>query len=188
MASAKKGLKISAALKKRAAKIKVVLMDVDGTITDGSVSLLSQPDGSALELKTFDAHDGQGISLARTAGLRMGVITGRESAALRRRMQELSVEFVYERQPHKIAAYEEVLKKAGVAEDEVAFLGDDLPDLTVMRRVGLAVAVGNAAPEVQDAAHYTTIRNGGKGAARELVELILKSKGTWDEMIDKARA
>jgi 3-deoxy-D-manno-octulosonate 8-phosphate phosphatase (KDO 8-P phosphatase) len=106
VASAKKGLKISAALKKRAAKIKVVLMDVDGTITDGSVSLLSQPDGSALELKTFDAHDGQGISLARTAGLRMGVITGRESAALRRRMQELSVEFVYERQPHKIAAYE----------------------------------------------------------------------------------
>jgi len=188
VASVKKRLRISAALKKRAAKIKVVLMDVDGTITDGSVSLLSQPDGSALELKTFDAHDGQGISLARTAGLRMGVITGRESAALRRRMQELSVEFVYERQPHKIAAYEEVLKKAGVAEDEVAFLGDDLPDLTVMRRVGLAVAVGNAAPEVQDAAHYTTIRNGGKGAARELVELILKSKGTWDEMIDKARA
>jgi 3-deoxy-D-manno-octulosonate 8-phosphate phosphatase (KDO 8-P phosphatase) len=188
VASAKKGLKISAALKKRAAKIKVVLMDVDGTITDGSVSLLSQPDGSALEMKTFDAHDGQGISLARTAGLRMGVITGRESAALRRRMQELSVEFVYEKQPHKIAAYEEVLKKAGVAEDEVAFLGDDLPDLTVMRRVGLAVAVGNAAPEVKDAAHYTTIRNGGKGAARELVELILKSKDTWDEMIDKARA
>jgi 3-deoxy-D-manno-octulosonate 8-phosphate phosphatase, YrbI family len=188
VASVNKGLKISAALKKRAAKIKVVLMDVDGTITDGSVSLLSQPDGSALEIKTFDAHDGQGISLARTAGLRMGVITGRESAALRRRMQELSVEFVYEKQPHKIAAYEEVLKKAGVGEDEVAFLGDDLPDLTVMRRVGLAVAVGNAALEVKDAAHYTTIRNGGKGAARELIELILKSKGTWDEMIDKARA
>jgi 3-deoxy-D-manno-octulosonate 8-phosphate phosphatase (KDO 8-P phosphatase) len=180
--------KISAALKKRAAKIKVVLMDVDGTITDGSVTLLSQPDGSALEIKTFDAHDGQGISLARTAGLRMGVITGRESAALRRRMKELNVEFVYEKQAHKIAAYEEVLKMAGVTEDEVAFLGDDLPDLTVMRRVGLAVAVGNAAPEVKQIAHYTTERNGGKGAARELVELILKCKGAWDEMIDQARA
>jgi 3-deoxy-D-manno-octulosonate 8-phosphate phosphatase (KDO 8-P phosphatase) len=188
VAGAKKGLKVSASLKKRAAKIKVVLMDVDGTITDGSVTLLSQPDGSALEIKTFDAHDGQGISLARTAGLRMGVITGRESAALRRRMKELNVEFVYEKQPHKIAAYEEILQKAAVGEDEVAYLGDDLPDLTVMRRVGLAVAVGNAAPEVKDAAHYTTVRNGGKGAARELVELILKSKGTWDEMIDKARA
>jgi 3-deoxy-D-manno-octulosonate 8-phosphate phosphatase (KDO 8-P phosphatase) len=155
--------KISPALKKRAAKIKVMLMDVDGTITDGSVSLLSQPDGS-------------------------GVITGRESAALRRRMNELNVEFVYEKQAQKIPAYEEILKKAGVREEEVAYLGDDLPDLTVMRRVGLAVAVGNAAPEVKQAAHYTTVRNGGKGAARELVELILKSKGIWDEMIDKARA
>jgi len=180
--------RISPALKKRAAKIKVVLMDVDGTVTDGSVTLLSQSDGSALEIKTFDAHDGQGMSLARTAGLRMGVITGRESAALRRRMKELNVEFVYEKQPHKIAAYEDVLKKAGVNEDEVAYLGDDLPDLTVMRRVGLAVAVGNAAPEVKRSAHYTTVRHGGKGAARELVELILKCKGIWDEMIDKARA
>lgn len=187
MPGAKK-MKISPTLKKRAAKIKVVLMDVDGTITDGSVTLLSQPDGSALEIKTFDAHDGQGISLGRTAGLRMGVITGRESAALRRRMKELSVEFIYEKQAHKIAAYEEILQKAEVNEDEVAFLGDDLPDLTVMRRVGLAVAVGNAAPEVKQIAHYTTARNGGKGAARELVELILKSKGSWEEMIDKARA
>ena len=83
---------------------------------------------------------------------------------------------------------EEILQKAKVREDEVAFLGDDLPDLTVMRRVGLAVAVANAAPEVKRAAHYITARNGGKGAARELVELILKSKGTWEEMIDRARA
>src|SRR5215467_6606999 len=180
--------RIAPSLVRRAKQIQIVLMDVDGTITDGSVTLLSQPDGSALEIKTFDAHDGQGLSVGRTAGLRMGVITGRESAALRRRMKELNVEFVYEKQPHKIAAYEEVLEKAAVSEDEVAFLGDDLPDLTVMKRVGLAVAVGNAAPEVKQAAHYTTVRNGGKGAARELVEPILKSKGTWEEMIDKARA
>ena len=188
MVSATKVTNISPALKRRAAKIKVVLMDVDGTLTDGSVTLLSEPDGSALEIKTFDAHDGQGLSLAHTAGLRTGVITGRESAALRRRMKELSVEFVYEKQPHKIPAYEEILQKARVAEDEVAYLGDDLPDLTVMRRVGLAVAVGNATLEVRRVAHYTTIRNGGKGAARELVELILKSKGIWDKMIEQARA
>ena len=136
--------KISPDLTERAAKIKVVLMDVDGTITDGSVTLLSQPDGSAIEIKTFDAHDGQGMTLGRTAGLRMGVITGRESAALRRRMKEMGVEFVYEKQPQKIPAYEEILKKAGVEEAEVAYLGDDLPDLTVMKRVGLAVAVGDA--------------------------------------------
>jgi len=180
--------KISPALAKRAKQIKVFLMDVDGTITTGAVTLLSQPDGSALEIKTFDAHDGQGLSLAHTAGLRTGVITGRESAATRRRARELNIEFVYEKQPHKIAAYEEILKKTGAAESEVAYLGDDLPDLTVMRRVGLAVAVGDAAIEVKQAAHYITKAIGGKGAARETVELILKSKGMWEQMIDKARA
>jgi 3-deoxy-D-manno-octulosonate 8-phosphate phosphatase (KDO 8-P phosphatase) len=180
--------KIPAKLAARAKQIKIFLMDVDGTITDGSVTLLSTADGSALEIKTFDAHDGQGLSLARIAGLRTGVITGRESAALRRRAKELGIEFVYEKQPHKIAAFEEILKKAGVTEAEVAYLGDDLPDITVMRRVGLAVAVGDAVPEVKKIAHHTTKAIGGKGAARETVELILKSKGIWDEMIDKARA
>lgn len=180
--------KVSASVRKRAAQIKVMLMDVDGTITDGSVTLLSQPDGSALEIKTFDAHDGQGMTLAHTAGLQLGVITGRESAALRRRMKEMRVVYVYEKQPNKIAAFEEILAKSGVKESEVAYLGDDLPDLPVMRRVGLAAAVGNAALEVKLAAHYTTKALGGKGAARELIELILKSKGIWDEMIDKARA
>ena len=108
---AKGMIKIPAGLAKRAKQIKVLLMDVDGTITDGSVTLLSQPDGSALEIKTFDAHDGQGLTLAHTAGLRTGVITGRDSAALRRRCQELKIEFVYEKQPTKFAAYEEILRK-----------------------------------------------------------------------------
>ena len=180
--------RVSASVVKRAKQIKVLLMDVDGTITAGAVTLLSQPDGTALEIKTFDAHDGQGLSLARTAGIRTGVITGRESPALRRRARELDVEFVYEKQPHKIAAYEEILKKTGVPESAVAFLGDDLPDLPVMRRVGLAAAVGDAALEVKLAAHFVTKAIGGKGAARELVELILKSKGVWDAMIEKARA
>ncbi len=180
--------KIPAIVAKRAKHIKIVLMDVDGTITSGGVTLLSQPDGSALEIKTFDAHDGQGMTLARTAGLRTGVITGRESAALRRRAREMGIEFVYEKQPHKIAALEEILKKAGVTESEVAFLGDDLPDIPIMKRCGLAVAVGDAMPEVKRAAHFVTKAIGGKGAARELIEVILKSKGIWEEMIDKARA
>ena len=179
---------IPPALAKRAKQIKVLLMDVDGTITNGGVTLLSMPDGSAMEIKTFDAHDGQGMTLARTAGIRTGVITGRESAALRRRCKEMGIEFVYEKQPQKIPAYEEILRKAGVADSAVAYLGDDLPDLTVMRRVGLAVAVGDAAAEVKKAAHYTTKAVGGRGALRELVELILKSQGIWEEMIDKARA
>jgi 3-deoxy-D-manno-octulosonate 8-phosphate phosphatase (KDO 8-P phosphatase) len=180
--------RIRAGVLKRAKQIKVVLMDVDGTITDGSVTLLSQPDGSAIEIKTFSAHDGQGMTLARTAGLQLGVITGRESAALRRRMKEMGVAFVYEKQSNKIPAYEEILGKAGVTEAQVAYLGDDLPDLPLLRRVGLAVAVGDAALEVKLAAHYVTKAKGGKGAARELIELILKSQGVWEEMIDKARA
>jgi 3-deoxy-D-manno-octulosonate 8-phosphate phosphatase (KDO 8-P phosphatase) len=179
---------ISAQVAKRARQIAIFLMDVDGTITDGGVTLLSLPDGTAQEIKTFDAHDGQGLSLAHTAGIRTGVITGRGSPALRRRAKELSIEFVYEKQPHKIAAYEEILKKTGASESMVAYLGDDLPDITVMRRVGLAVAVGDAAPEVKRVAHHVTKAIGGKGAAREVVELILKSKGIWKEMIDKARA
>jgi 3-deoxy-D-manno-octulosonate 8-phosphate phosphatase (KDO 8-P phosphatase) len=184
----KSGSKISSAVRKRAKQIQVLLMDVDGTITPRIVALLSQPDGTALELKLFDAHDGQGISLAHTAGIRTGVITGRESAAMRARARELQIEFVYEKQPTKMAAYEEILKKTGVPESAVAYLGDDLPDIPLMQRVGLAVAVGDAALEVKLAAHFVTKAIGGRGAARELVELILKSKGIWEEMIDKARA
>ena len=163
-------------------------MDVDGTMTDGSVTLLSQPDGTALEIKTFDAHDGQGLTLAHTAGIRTGCITGRESAALLRRAREMKMEFIYMGRPLKIPAYEEILQKACVSESAVAYVGDDLPDLPLMRRVGLAIAVGDAVPEVKKAAHYTTRAHAGHGAIREAVELILKSKGIWEEMIDKARA
>jgi 3-deoxy-D-manno-octulosonate 8-phosphate phosphatase (KDO 8-P phosphatase) len=180
--------KVSASLKKRAAQIQILLMDVDGTMTDGSVTLLSQPDGTALEIKSFDAHDGQGLTLAHTAGLRTGCITGRESPALLRRAHEMKMEFIYQKQPTKIPALEEILIKTGVPESAVAFVGDDLPDLPVMRRVGLAIAVGDAVLEVKRAAHYVTKANAGRGAIREAIELILKSKGLWDEMIDKALA
>ena len=180
--------KISAALKKRSAKISLLLMDVDGTMTDGGVTLLSQADGSALEIKTFDAHDGQGLTLARTAGLRTGCITGRESSALLRRAHEMKMDFVYMKQPVKMPAYEEILQKAGVSDSAVAYIGDDLPDIPLMRRAGLAVAVGDAVPEVKQAAHYTTKALAGHGAIREAVELVLKSKGMWAAMIDKARA
>jgi 3-deoxy-D-manno-octulosonate 8-phosphate phosphatase (KDO 8-P phosphatase) len=183
-----RSLKISPKLKKRAAQIQVLLMDVDGTMTDGGVTLLSQADGSALEIKTFDAHDGQGLTLAQTAGIRTGCITGRESAALLRRAHEMKMEFIYMKQPVKTPAYEEILKKTGVPESAVAFVGDDLPDLPLLRRVGLAVAVGDAVPEVKKAAHFTTRAVAGRGAIREAIELILKSKGIWEEMIDKARA
>ena len=180
--------KISPALKQRAARTQLLLMDVDGTMTDGGVTLLSQNDGTALEIKTFDAHDGQGLTLAQTAGLRTGCITGRESSALLRRAREMKMEFVYMKQPLKMPAYEEILRQAGVSDSAVAFIGDDLPDIPLLRRAGLGVAVGDAVPEVKQAAHYITRALGGQGAVRETVELILKSKGIWAELIDKARA
>jgi 3-deoxy-D-manno-octulosonate 8-phosphate phosphatase (KDO 8-P phosphatase) len=180
--------KISRALKKRAAQIELLLMDVDGTMTDGGVILLSQTEDVALEIKTFDAHDGQGLTLAHTAGLRTGCITGRQSSALLRRAHEMNMEFIYMKQALKMPAYEEIVRKAAVSDSVVAYVGDDLPDLPVMRRVGLAVAVGDAVPEVKKTAHYTTKALAGHGAIRETVELILKSKGIWDSMIEKARA
>jgi 3-deoxy-D-manno-octulosonate 8-phosphate phosphatase (KDO 8-P phosphatase) len=180
--------KISGALKKRAARIELLLMDVDGTMTDGGVILLSQTEKIALEIKTFDAHDGQGLTLAHTAGLRTGCITGRQSSALLRRAREMNMEFIYMKQALKMPAYEEIVRKAAVSDAVVAYMGDDLPDLPVMRRVGLAVAVGNAVREVKETAHYTTKALAGHGAIREAVELILKSKGIWDSIIDKARA
>lgn len=180
--------KITPALKKRAAQIELILMDVDGTMTNGGVTLLSQADGTAVEIKTFDAHDGQGLTLAQTAGLRTGCITGRESAALLRRAHEMKMEFIYMKQPLKMPAYEDIVQKTGVPDSAVAYIGDDLPDLPLMCRVGLAVAVGDAVPEVKKASHYTTRAFGGNGAVREAIELILKSKGIWKEMIDKARA
>jgi 3-deoxy-D-manno-octulosonate 8-phosphate phosphatase (KDO 8-P phosphatase) len=181
-------LKASVSLKKRAAAIKVLLMDVDGTMTAGGVTLLSQTEEIALEIKTFDAHDGQGLTLAHTAGLRTGCITGRQSSALLRRAREMNMEFIYMKQALKMPAYEEILKKTGVLDSAIAYVGDDLPDLPIMRRAGLAVAVGNAVPEVKGVAHYTTKALAGHGAIRETVELILRSKGIWEEMIDKARA
>jgi 3-deoxy-D-manno-octulosonate 8-phosphate phosphatase (KDO 8-P phosphatase) len=180
--------KISPAVRKRASQIKLLLMDVDGTMTDGSVTLLSQTDGTALEIKTFDAHDGQGLTLARSAGVITGCITGRESAALLRRAHEMNMEFIYMKQPVKLPAYEEILRKAGVSDSGVAYIGDDLPDLPLMQRAGLAIAVGNAVPEVKRAAHYTTKALAGRGAVREAVELILKSQGIWEATIGKARA
>jgi 3-deoxy-D-manno-octulosonate 8-phosphate phosphatase (KDO 8-P phosphatase) len=180
--------RISPALKRRAKQIELLLMDVDGTMTDGSVTLLSQSDGTALEIKTFDAHDGQGLTLAHTAGLRTGCITGRESAALLRRAKEMRMEFIYMKQPFKMPAYEEILRKAGVPDSAVAYIGDDLPDIPLLRRAGLGIAVGNAVPEVKQAAHYTTEALPGHGAVREAVELILRSKNIWEAMIDKARA
>ena len=168
----------------RARKIKLFLMDVDGTITDGSVNLISLPDnGGVAEMKAFNSQDGAGMKLAHIMGIRTGFITGRKSPAVSQRAHELSVEFVYLGQETKTAAFEDCLQKAGVREEEVAYMGDDLPDIPVAKRAGLAVAVANAAPELKAVCHYVTNARGGQGTGREMVELILKAQGRWEEAV-----
>jgi 3-deoxy-D-manno-octulosonate 8-phosphate phosphatase (KDO 8-P phosphatase) len=178
----------------RARKIKLFLMDVDGTLTDGGVCLIStvSTDASAnpevSEMKVFNAQDGQGLSLAHTMGIQTGFITGRSSPAVARRAKELKVTYVYLGQARKTQAYEECMQKAGVTEDEVAYLGDDLPDIPLAQRSGLAVCVADGAPELAAICHFTTRRPGGRGAAREVVELILKAQGRWEEAVPRALA
>ena len=173
---------------RRARKIRVLLMDVDGTMTTGVVCLQSFPDGSVAEMKVFNAHDGAGIKLAGLMGIRTGLITGRDSTATARRARESSMEFVVQGQPKKLESYKAILSRAGVTDDEVAYVGDDLPDLPILERAGLAVAVGDAVVEVKRAAHYITTVDGGKGAIREVVELILKSQGRWKKAVPQAVA
>jgi 3-deoxy-D-manno-octulosonate 8-phosphate phosphatase (KDO 8-P phosphatase) len=178
----------------RARKIKLFLMDVDGTLTDGGVCLISSlsvnlaTPALVTEMKVFNAQDGQGLSLAHTMGIQTGFITGRHSPAVSQRAKELKVTFVYLGQAKKMQAYEECMAKAGVIEDEVAYLGDDLPDIPLAQRSGLAVCVADGAPELKAVCHYTTIRNGGRGAAREVIELILKAQGRWEEAVPQALA
>jgi 3-deoxy-D-manno-octulosonate 8-phosphate phosphatase (KDO 8-P phosphatase) len=173
---------------RRARKIRVLLMDVDGTLTPGYVCLQTFPDSSVAEMKMFNAHDGAGVKLASIMGLRTGLITGRDSPANARRAREMGMEFVIQGQPRKLESYKAILTRAGVTDDEVAYIGDDLPDLPLLGRAGLAVAVADAVVEVKRVAHYITTLRGGEGAVREVVELILKAQGKWKKAIPQAIA
>ena len=188
MAQQRNGKKAAPAVVARAKKIRVLLMDVDGVLTDGRIWLLSRRDGTASEIKGFSAYDGAGLKLARAAGLRTGWITGRESTAVSQRARECEVEFVYQRRATKMGSLEEILQITGTGVSEVAYIGDDLPDVPIMERVGLAAAVANAVPEVKRAAHVVTARSGGEGAVREVIELIVKAQGKWAQASRDAKA
>ncbi|HKS68072.1 MAG TPA: HAD hydrolase family protein [Candidatus Acidoferrales bacterium] len=181
-------LRFPAPVMRRARKIRVLLMDVDGTMTPRVVCLQGFPDGSVAEMKVFNAHDGAGIKLASIMGIRTGLITGRNSPATARRAREASMEFVIQGQARKLDAYKAILTRAGVTDEEVAYVGDDLPDLPLLDRAGLAVAVADAVYEVKHMAHYITVARGGEGAIREVVELILKSQGQWKKAIPQSIA
>jgi len=167
----------------RAAKIRLLLTDCDGVMTDGG--LYYSADGKRVfeATKVFNIHDGQGFRLAQEAGLKIGIISGRASPALAARARELQIDYLYQGVADKIAVYEQIKSAAGWTDEEIAYLGDDLPDLGPMRRAGLSIAVADAVTEICKCAHFRTSKNGGRGAVREAIELILQAKGVWDELI-----
>jgi 3-deoxy-D-manno-octulosonate 8-phosphate phosphatase (KDO 8-P phosphatase) len=172
----------------RARKINLIVFDVDGVLTDGQIFVLPEslaPDARGIEFKGFSAHDGLGISLARLAGLRIGLVTKRRSQTVAIRALDLKIEFVYQGQAHKMSAIEEILAKAGLTIDQLAYVGDDIVDLPVMRLCGLAIAPANARPQMKSAAHYVTPNPGGHGAGRDTIEFILTAQGSLDRVIEE---
>ncbi len=165
--------------------VKLLLMDVDGVLTNGKLYHFPDAQGNMVETKGFDSQDGIALQWLQWKGIRTGVISGRESRATVERARQTKIEFVYQGHIEKIPVFEEILAIAQVTPSEVAYVGDDLTDLVVMKRVGLAVAVANARPEVKRAAHYVTARAGGEGAVREVTEMILEARGCWQEILEK---
>lgn len=166
-------------VQRRAARIKLFLMDCDGVLTDGRIWVLENHE----DQKAFHTRDGLGLEIFHRAGLKSGVISGRVSSALDRRAQKLGMSYVRQGNEDKEQAFAEIVADAGLTNDEVAFAGDDLTDIPLMAKCGLALAVADGAAETRAHAHYVTQARGGCGAVREMVELILKSQGRWDDLL-----
>ncbi len=166
---------------KRIQPLKMMIFDVDGVMTDGRV--IYHDDGS--EIKAFDVQDGHGIKLLQRAGFEVALITGRHCAAVEHRAKGLGIRRVFQGIHVKVEAYEQILSETGLAHEQVGYMGDDLIDIPVMRRVGFAVAVPNSSPHVLPHAHYVTRASGGHGACREVCELLLMVQGLWDTVTQR---
>lgn len=162
----------------RLKRVRMVLTDVDGVMTDGSVFITG--DG---EIKQFDIQDGLGLMLMRRLGYKVGWISARPSVVTERRWKELNLDYLIQRKGSKVSAAEEIMAQAGLNWDEVCYVGDDVVDLCLLKRAGLAVAVANAIPEVKSLAHYVTERRGGHGAVREIATMIMKAQGKWEALL-----
>jgi 3-deoxy-D-manno-octulosonate 8-phosphate phosphatase (KDO 8-P phosphatase) len=165
----------------KAAQIRLVIFDVDGVLTDGSLYL--GDDGQ--EYKAFNSRDGHGMKLLQASGVQIGIITGRSSEVVRIRMRSLGIEHVYQGKLEKLPAYEELKSSMGLEPEQIAYVGDDVVDLPVMVRVGLAVAVQDAHPLVRQHAHWVTTAGGGRGAAREVCELLMDSQGNLQPTLER---
>ena len=166
-----------------ASRIRILLMDVDGVLTDGKYYHVPGPDGTLAETKGFDSQDGIALQWLAKVGIAAGLISGRVSAATTERGRQGKFKYIYQGHTEKIPIINEILADAKVDPSQIAYIGDDFTDVVVMRRVGLSVATGNARPEVKAIAHFVTSAPGGQGAVREVVELLLKSQGRWEEIL-----
>jgi 3-deoxy-D-manno-octulosonate 8-phosphate phosphatase (KDO 8-P phosphatase) len=165
--------------------IKLVILDVDGVLTDGGVYVGTDAAGSPVEMKRFDIQDGLGIQLLRSAGIEVALVSGRKSQATAIRARELGlVECHQEEGGHKLPAVVGLMRRMGVDWSEVAMVGDDLPDLPVLRKVALPIAVGNAVREVREVARWSARREGGRGAVREFARVLLEARGEWSAQVD----
>ena len=169
----------------RARNIKVLIFDVDGVLTDGQITVIPKLDGSGLETKGFHAHDGLGISLARLGGIRTGIITKRQSQTVAIRARDLKLEFIYQGQHHKLNAFNDILQRTGLTVDQIAYVGDDIVDLPILRVCGLAIATANARPQVKAEAHWITPLPGGQGAGRDAIDFILTAQGSLTRVIEQ---
>jgi 3-deoxy-D-manno-octulosonate 8-phosphate phosphatase (KDO 8-P phosphatase) len=169
----------------RAKKIKILIFDVDGVLTDGQIFVIPNAEGHGVEAKGFAAHDGLGISLGRLGGLRIGIITKRNSQTVAIRANDLKLEFVYQGQSHKMNAINDILGRTGASLDQLCYVGDDIIDLPVMRLCGLAIATANSRKEVKSMAHYVTPNPGGFGAGRDAIDFILTAQGMLEKVIEQ---
>ncbi len=167
--------RVSAEIRKKARKIKLLLLDVDGVLTDGGIVM----DDRGKEIKRFDVRDGQGIKLLIHAGIEVALITGRFSKVVSHRARELGVSRVYQRAFNKVEVYQKIKKETGLKDQEIAYMADDIVDLPVLRRVGLAMTVKDGWAGLKRMVDYVTVENGGKGAVREIVEILLSAQGKW---------
>ena len=166
-------------LDKKLQKVRLLLLDVDGVLTDGSIVL-----GSVnLELKVFNIQDGLGIRLAKAGGIEIGIITGRTSDAVALRARELGINILCQGRKNKLQSYQEILTDLRLSDEAVCYMGDDLPDLLLIQKAGVGVAVANGCDEVKHYADYITSRSGGQGAVREVIEMLLKSQGHWNDLV-----
>ena len=174
-------LKLPPDAAQRASRVSVLLLDVDGVLTDGRIIYAEYGD----ELKSFDVQDGAGLVFWNRVGLKSAIITARKSRLVKRRAKEMRIDFLAQGCLFKLPCYERLVKRFRVSDEQVCAIGDDLMELPILRRVGFAVAVPNAVDDVKQASHYVTQRTGGRGAVREVVDLILKAKGLREQVLQR---